>query len=64
MQYLNCNLFDELKRDCINKIMNNKDKKGMFIQKKGDYVDNNELLRFMREFIVSLMEESKSLPEK
>ncbi len=37
----------------------------MFIQKKGGYVeDNNDLLRFMRELMVSSMEESKSLPEK
>ena len=37
----------------------------MFIQKKGGYVeDNNDLLRFKRELMVSSMEESKSLPEK
>ena len=37
----------------------------MFIQKKSGYVDdNNELLRFKREFIVSLLEESIALPEE
>ncbi len=42
----------------FNKIMNKKDKEECLFKRKGDYVDNNELLRFMREFIVSLMEES------
>ena len=37
----------------------------MFIQKKVGYVEeNNELLWFKSELMVSSMEESKSLPEK
>ena len=37
----------------------------MFIQKKGDYVEDiRDSLRFKRELMVSSMEESKSLPEK
>ena len=50
---------------CFNKIMNNKINEECLFKRKGDYVEeNNELLRFKSEFMVSSMEESILLPEK
>ena len=41
----------------LNKITNNKDKEECLFKRKGDYVEeNNDLLRFMRELMVSLIE--------